>query len=300
MLRLLSVIYSFSLFSVILINNQSAQANENNVANINNNTPLRVAVAANFTLVLNALLEDFNKQTGITTQVISGASGALFLQIKHGAPFDVFLSADSRRPQALEQAKLTVKNSRETYAIGQLAYYSSSTKNTSISTSNPTESSAKSSIANNTVLSKQQLQDVLTAAAASRFAIANPDIAPYGKAAKETLISLGLWQAYQPQLITGVNIGQTFSQIRTKAVSQGLVANSQLILNDLSGFIISSDLHQPIEQQLVIIRASKQQAKAQKLKDFLLSTATQENIVSYGYAAPEKISRDIQSELISQ
>ncbi|WP_246143246.1 molybdate ABC transporter substrate-binding protein [Colwellia echini] len=251
---LLSVTYiCLSLFSAK--SSQAIQANENN---------LRIAVAANFTPVLNILLEDFTKQTGIPTQVISGASGALFLQITHGAPFDIFLSADSRRPIELEQTGFTVENSRKTYALGQLAYYSSLHTDKEIN-------NATSLLA---ILNTPP----------QRFAIANPDIAPYGKAAKETLISLGLWQIYQPRLITGINIGQTFTQLRSKAVSSGLIANSQLILNNLSGVVIPSDLHQPIEQQLVIIRASKQQANAQKLMDFLLSDATKQIIESYGYA----------------
>ena len=116
------------------------------------------------------------------------------------------------------------------------------------------------------------------------MAIANPDIAPYGKAAKEALSHMGLWPAYQSRLITGINIGQTFAQVRSKAVSHGIVANSQLVLNNLSGVLIPSSYHQAIEQQLVIIRASKNQAAAKKLSDFLLSAKRQVTIVNYGYA----------------
>ena len=71
-----------------------------------NNSPLRIAVAANFTPVLKELLVEFNQKTQIKTQLISGATGALYLQIKHGAPFDIFLSADSVRPKLLEQENL--------------------------------------------------------------------------------------------------------------------------------------------------------------------------------------------------
>ena len=229
-------------------------------------TPLRIAVAANFTPVLKVLLEDFRKQTGIKTQIISGASGAIFLQIKHGAPYDIFLSADSRRPKQLEQAGFTLKNSRKTYAIGQLALYSA--------TKNSLEP-----------LSLEQLPLNLLKSPPARLAIANPDIAPYGKAAKEALNHMGLWQAYQNRLIKGINIGQTFAQVRSKAVSSGIVANSQLVINNLSGVLIPTSYHQAIKQQLIIIRASKQQVAAKKLSDYLLSAKSQATIVSYGYAA---------------
>ena len=229
----------------------------------NNQNELRIAVAANFTPVLEKLLPDFHQKTGIQTQVISGASGAMFLQIKHGAPFDIFLSADSRRPQQLEQDGLILTNSRKTYALGQLALFSH----------------AKFSHGKLTQL--EQLHKVTNDS--MRFAIANPRIAPYGKAAKETLQYLNLWKSYQKRLITGINISQTFNQIRSKSVNAGIVANSQLVLNNLTGVIIPSDHHQAIKQQLVILKRSINHQQAQQLSRFLLLPETQKVIASYGY-----------------
>jgi len=269
-LRILLVsVFISSLFSV-----SNSQAQQNDVTDSaitqtmsdNSNTPLRIAVAANFTPVLKILLKDFRKNTGIKTQVISGASGAMFLQIKHGAPYDIFLSADSRRPVELEQAGYILKNSRKTYAMGQLALYSSS----------------------HAMHASEPLSLDLLSSPPARFAIANPDIAPYGKAAKEVLTHLGLWKNYQSRLIKGINIGQTFAQIRSKGVTLGIVSNSQLVLNNLPGVIIPNNYHQPIKQQLVIIRASKNKAAAKKLSQFLLSAKSQATIVSYGYAQTNK------------
>jgi molybdate transport system substrate-binding protein len=256
-LRLLLV----SILVTTLLSVNTSQAQQSNARNTNNQTnkPLRVAVAANFTPVLKELLKDFTSQTGINTQVISGASGAMFLQIKYGAPFDIFLSADSRRPKELEQAGYALKDSRKTYAIGQLALYS------------PANNSNTNSL--------DQLHKP-----PARFAIANPDIAPYGKAAKEALTHMGLWQVYESRLVKGINIGQTFTQLRSKAVASGIVANSQLVLNNLSGIIIPSSYHQAIEQQLIILRVSKQQVAAKKLSHFLLSSQSQNRITNYGYA----------------
>ena len=269
MLRILLV--SIFISSLLSVSNSHAQQNNVTDSTItqtisNNNTPLRIAVASNFTPVLKILLKDFSKDTGIKTQVISGASGAMFLQIKHGAPYDIFLSADSRRPVELEQAGYILKNSRKTYARGQLALYSSS----------------------NAMHASEQLSLDLLENPPARFAIANPDIAPYGKAAKEVLTHLGLWKTYQSRLIKGINIGQTFAQIRSKGVTLGIVSNSQLMLNNLPGVIIPNSYHQPIKQQLVIISVSKNKAAAKKLSEFLLSAKSQATIVSYGYAQTNK------------
>lgn len=261
-----------SLLVINLLAVNTSQAQQSIATNSQTNKPLKIAVAANFTPVLKVLLKDFTTKTGINTQVISGASGAMFLQIKYGAPFDIFLSADSRRPKELEQAGYALKGSRKTYAVGQLALYSSSD--------------------NLTASSLDQLKKPPT-----RFAIANPDIAPYGKAAKEVLTHLGLWQAYEPRLVKGINIGQTFAQLRSKAVANGIVANSQLVLNNLSGVIIPSSYHQAIEQQLIILSVSKQKAAAKKLSHFLLSIQSQNRITSYGYA---QRTQDTQVKVLSE
>jgi len=238
---------------------------------------LRIAVAANFTPVLKKLLPDFYQQTGIKTQLISGASGTMFLQIKHGAPFDIFLSADYRRPEQLERDGLILAKSRKTYALGQLALFSYG-KLTQLEQLNQLKQPEK----------PESLSNLISGSA--RFAIANPKIAPYGKAAKESLQHLGLWQDYQDKLITGINITQTFNQIRSKAINAGIVANSQLVLNNLTGVIIPSDYHLPIKQQLVILKRSKNQQQARQLSDFLLSPKTQKIIASYGYINAEQAS----------
>lgn len=222
--------------------------------------PLRIAVASNFTPVLKKLLVEFHQQTNINTQIISGATGALFLQIQHGAPFDIFIAADSTRPTQLERENLIVANSRQTYALGQLALLSMN--------------------------STAQLSDLNTIP--KYFAIANPDTAPYGKAAKQTLVHLGLWSQYQAKLIQGINVNQTFAQIRSQAVNSGLVANSQLVLNELTGVIIPSNYHQPIAQQLVIVKSSANINKAKQLSDYLLSTVVQQKIIDFGYASFEQ------------
>lgn len=223
---------------------------------------LRIAVAANFAPVLEQLTSDFAQQHNIELQLIKGATGTLFQQIKHGAPFDVFMAADALRPKTLEQQKLIQPNSRATYALGELAYWSATTQVNSLS-----DLSALNQDSNKQV----------------RIAIANPNVAPYGKAAKETLQSLNIWQKLQNSLIIGINVGQTFQQVRSKAVASGIVAHSQLKLNNLSGVLIPAQYHQPIEQQLVITKASKNIDSANAFVQYILSPNIQRKIVNFGY-----------------
>lgn len=255
----ISLIFSGKLFSAT---NELQYINQINVS-YNNDQPLRIAVASNFTPALKKLLVDFHQRTNINTQIISGATGAMFIQIQHGAPFDIFLAADSLRPLQLEQKDLVIENSRKTYAQGQLALFSES-------------STAQLHDLNKGLNNTEQ-----------RLAIANPDIAPYGKAAKQTLEYLGLWEQYKHKIVVGININQTFAQVRTKAVNNGLVANSQLILNNLTGTIIPSNYYQPIKQQLVILKSSQNTNKAKILSEYLLSSSVQKEIVSFGYAELE-------------
>ena len=261
----------FIIFSISIIFSPQVLSTTNNTEHANkikpsnsNDQPLRIAVASNFTTALKKILVDFHQKTNIKTQIISGATGAMFIQIQHGAPFDIFLAADSIRPAQLEQQNLIIAHSRKTYALGQLALLSMNSTAT---------------LEDLSFLSQKENQ---------RFAIANPDTAPYGKAAKQTLEHLNLWQPYQNKLVVGININQTFMQIRTQAVNSGLVANSQLVLNNLIGAIIPSNYHQPIAQQLVIIKNSKNIDKAKKLSDYLLSPSVQKRIVSFGYADLEQ------------
>lgn len=222
----------------------------------NNQPPLRIAVASNFVPALQRLLPAFQQQTGISTQVISAATGTLYQQAKHGAPFDLLMAADTLRPEKLEQELLITKGSRKSYAFGQLAFWS----------------------ANKTISSLEQIQPL-----PKYFAIANPEIAPYGKAAKQALTSLSLWPLVEPRLITGINISQTFQQLRSQAVPIGIVAYSQLVINGLQGWLIPSQHYQPIEQQLVILKSSKQQKNAEKFSAFIRQTASQQQLAQLGY-----------------
>lgn len=226
---------------------------------------IRVAVAANFISTLSTLASRFTQETGVNVQLISGASGNLYQQIVHGAPFDVFLSADKERPKRLVSSNLSSKNSLTTYAIGTLSFWSPRWE------TQPTHQSALD------VFHFLKSEKV-------RLAIANPTIAPYGFAAKMALEKSQVWEVLDKKnLITGININQTFQQTRSGAVSLGMVATSQLIQNKLSGIKVPETYYHPIEQQLVILKSSVQRKEAHLFVNFLLSPKSQTFIQDNGY-----------------
>lgn len=224
--------------------------------------PLRIAVSANFAPALKILLEDLPNKEHINLQIISAATGTLYQQIKHGAPFDLFLSADAARPKLLEQEALIIEKSRKTYAYGQIALWSATQKLTSL--------------------------DVLNDYTGN-LAMANPDIAPYGKAAKQALEYLSLWSQAKFQLITGININQTFQQVRSQAVPLGIVAYSQLKMNQYQGLLIPAAYYQGISQQAVIIKSSQQVELAQQITDFILQASSQDKLQELGYLAANSL-----------
>ncbi len=229
---------------------------------------LRIAVASNFSNTLEQLIPDFTEQTGAVVEFSSGSTGMLFQQLSHGAPYDLFLAADVVRPKKLIELGLALPASRKTYAIGQLALWIKSSEST--------------------VQSWPQFVQWLASKpknskSSYHFAIANPAIAPYGKAAKQVLTTQNLWLALQPHLILGQNINQTFQQISTGAVDFGFIALSQAKQNKISVITLPNNAYSPIAQQLVILKNSPRKQYAELFSHYLLSAKVQNTLISQGY-----------------
>jgi len=233
---------------------------------------LRVASAANFAPTLKTLIPDFERQHNIKVQVISAATGTLYQQILHHAPFDVFLSADAIRPERLIKKGLALPDSLTLYAVGGLSLYSQKQPGISFN-------SFKNKI--NTF---------------NRVAIANPAFAPYGIAAKEALQQSQLWQQVQNKLILGININQTFQQVRSQAANVGIVATSQLTANHLEGEAIPKHLYQPILQKGLIIKSTTARLNAQKFLTYLTSDKVQQQLVEFGYLKRSHINKKPHSD----
>ncbi len=224
---------------------------------------VQVAVAANFAAPMRSIAAIFEKTTGHKVDLIVGSTGKFYAQVKSGAPFDLFLSADDSTPAKLEQEGLAVQGTRFTYAIGRLVLWS----------------------ANPAVVDSQG--KVLKQGVFNRLAIANPKVAPYGAAAIETLGQLGLQDAVAPKLVTGESIGQTFNFVSTGNAELGFVALSQVLesgkLKSGSVWTVPAHLHQPIIQDAVLLARGKDNPAALALMALLKTDRIKALIRSYGY-----------------
>ena len=227
---------------------------------------VRVAVAANFATPLKTLAAEFEKESGHTLALSAGASGKLYAQIKSGAPFDVFLSADDETPSRLEKEGDAVSGSRFTYAVGRLVLWSAQL---------------------NTVDAQGA---VLKSGNFKHLALAAPHLAPYGAAAVQTLTQLGLLTALQPRFVQGESIGQTYSFVASGNAELGFVALSQVFengrINQGSGWIVPASLHEPLRQDAVLLTRSRDKAAARALLAFLQGSKARGLIRAFGYETP--------------
>lgn len=223
---------------------------------------LRVAIAANLQPVIKALQADFKKKTNIDIDAISGASGNLTTQIKNGAPFDVFLSADVSFPTELYKTKFATKEP-VIYARGVLILCS-----------------AKK-------LGREGWAKIITSGKVKRIAIANPTIAPYGKAAEEAMKHEGIYDRVKSKLITGESISQVNTYIATNSVEAGFTTMSFFKENSgklpLVATAINPKTYSPIEQAMVVLKHGENNPDALKFYTYILSAPAKKIFVKYGY-----------------
>lgn len=220
---------------------------------------IHAAVAANFTRPAEELAAAFTAKTGDTVVFSFGATGALYAQIMQGAPFEVFLAADARRPAQAVTDGLGVEGSVFTYAAGRVVLYSPS-------------------------LDLTDGEGVLRAGAFQHIAIADPRTAPYGAAALEALGKLGLTEALTPKQVTGENISQTLQFIDSANAELGFVALSQVIEKPGTRvWRVPAELYSPILQDAVLLKAGESEPAARAFLEFLRSDEGKAIIERYGY-----------------
>ena len=225
---------------------------------------VRVAVAANFLATLNEIATNFERDTGHTAVVSAGSSGKFYAQIRNGAPFDVFFSADVMRPKLLEEEGFAVQGSRFVYAVGRLTLWS-----------------------RGSILIEGNGISILLSDAVEHVAIANPKTAPYGVAAKEALQALGFWERVQDRLVRGENIGQTFHFVFSKNAQLGFVALSQVLDPKINGagsrWDVPTHLYAPIRQQAVLLRTGQRHEVARAFLDYVKGAKSRGVIEQFGY-----------------
>jgi len=225
-----------------------------------------IAVAANFARTAVALAEAFRARTGHDAVLTVGSTGKLFAQIVNGAPFDVFLAADKATPAKLVSLGKAVEGTQNTYATGRLVLWGPRTNSDAGSPG-----------------------EALSATSFRHLAIANPGLAPYGRAAREFLQSLGLWDAVAGRVVMGQSVGQAHSMVATGNAEFGLIAQSYVMEEMNAGaqgvWPISARLYNPIEQDAVLLVQGAQNPAARSFAEFLSSTEAAKIITAAGYGA---------------
>jgi len=223
----------------------------------------KVAVAANFTEPAKEIAARFKARTGHDANLSFGSSGQFYAQIANGAPFEVFLSADSERPEKAEADGLGVRGSRFTYAVGRLVLYSKT----------PGLVDGRGA--------------VLKGGKFAKIAIADPKTAPYGVAAVETLKKLGVYDTLQPKLVQGTSITQAYQFVDTGAAELGFVALSQVVtVKGGSRWVVPASNHTAIDQQAVLLKTGASSAAAKAFMAFLKGPEAKAIVRKYGYEVP--------------
>lgn len=222
------------------------------------------AVAANFAAAMTRIEPSFEQASGHQLTVVLGSSGKFLQQIQQGAPFDVFLSADAERPEALARSNLGVPASRITYAIGRLALWS------------PQPGAFSDGEA------------YLKAGAFRHLAIANPAVAPYGAAAQRVLEQVGLWVGLQDRIVRAEDIGQVYAMAGSGAAEAAFVAYSQVLAGSRPGsqWLVPQNLYPPLKQDAILITRAQNNPAAKALLDYLKTPAAREVIAALGYDLP--------------
>lgn len=254
-------------------------------------TELKVAVASNFLLPAEQIKKLFEAETQHKLNIISGSSGKHFAQIINGAPFDVFLAADSSYISKLEEQQLIEPGTKWQYAKGKLVLVLNRTKNLDLA-------AIKKLFAEHKLFTSAGFKKLQF----SYFAIANPDLAPYGRAAKELLEKLEVYPAISTKLVVGENILQAQQFVVTGNAEMGLLSLAQVILSQEQNlyFTVPEKLYTPIVQEAVVLKSSllnntkfKNLALDQKVRadikaakafvDFLKTPKVKKLIQGFGY-----------------
>lgn len=221
---------------------------------------LTVAAASDLTPAFEEIGREFESATKTKVVFVFGSTGLLTRQIENGAPVDLFAAANVSYIDQLDQKGLIVPDTKAIYARGRITLWT------------PDESP----------LRLQSIAD-LARPEVTRIAIANPDHAPYGLAAKQALESAGIWGRVQPKLVYGDNIRQTLQYAQTGNVEVAIVALSLSVQGNGRWTLIPEELHQPIDQALAVIKSTKNEEAARAFAAFISSPQGKAIMKKYGF-----------------
>jgi molybdate transport system substrate-binding protein len=232
--------------------------------------PPTIAAAANLNVALSRIATQFERDRGARVDVVFGASGTLTRQIRDGAPFEMFLAADEEFPRQLARAGLT-RDAGVVYAIGRLVLFAP--------TGSPLAVDER----------LDGLSRLVTAGDVTRFAIANPDVAPYGRAAEATLRKRGLWEALRSRLVLGDSIAQAAQFATSGNAVGGLIAYSLVKeppLADRGKYALIPEAdHLPLRQRMVLLKRAS--PAVEQFYAYMQSAAARAVLVENGYQVPD-------------
>jgi len=223
-----------------------------------------VAVASNFLTTVQKIAGGFTEQTGHQVHIVNGSTGTLYAQISIGAPYDVYLSADQERVLLLADAGRLLEGAHKAYALGGLILY-----------------------ARGGGVLAEDIQSSLAQDSVHHFAMADPDLAPYGRAAYQVLEHLGLTDMIAQKAVLGANIGQTFGFVKTGNAPIGFVALSQAVVIGGAWLDVPPSHYAPIIQEAGLLAHADGNAAARAFYDHLSSDAVRDILQASGYGAPQ-------------
>lgn len=238
----------------------SAGAPENQATS---NEPLLVAAAADLQFAFTDIGEKFKEQTGQEVLFTFGSTGNLTTQIENGAPFDILAAANVSFVDQLTEKGLTIPDTQQLYAQGRIVL----------------------AVNRESGIQATKLEDLLDPAIAN-IAIANPEHAPYGKAAQEALQSAGIWEELQPKLVLGENVRQTLQFVQTGDAPVGIVALSVADVPEVTYTLLDGNLHNPLNQALAVIKSTPHEAAARAFIDFVNGPQGRPIMKQYGFLLP--------------
>lgn len=229
-----------------------------------------VAAASDLNFALTEIAREFERETGLRVETVFGSSGTLTRQIQDGAPFELFLSADESFVDTLAAAGLT-RGRGTLYAVGRIVLFAP----------------AGSPLDPNQGLAG--LARLVASGGVRRFAIANPEHAPYGRAAEAALRKHGLWTRLQPSLVLGENVSQAAQFATTGNAVGGILAYSLALAPNLKGrgrfALLPADDHAPLRQRMVL--TARAGAVATRFYDYMQTPAARAILERYGFGLPK-------------
>ena len=225
-------------------------------------TEIHVGVASNFLIPMNFIKKTFENKNNIKVFLSSGSSGSLYSQIINGAPLDIFLSADQELPKKLENTTKGIKGTRFTYAIGKLLLFST-----------------------NKELFNFTFPNIILSKKIKYIGLGNPIYVPYGKAAKEVLKSLNIFNVLEKKLVFSKNVNQVFLMNYFGNLDIGFIAKSDFIIKNKKGKVwdIPQNLYSPIKQDAILLENGEKKSEARIFLKFLSSERVKDKLISLGY-----------------